>query len=141
MDSLIELLLAIGDFEFKLPAVYTNNIFLKANPGFRVHSKVEDFVARAHTPPYLSCDAEIHHRVLTKADKYLILASDGLSDLYQLHNKGLDGMANKWVASTANDGKNKAFGILRDALGGKEDALVSRYLTVSPKVILLIFKG
>lgn len=86
------------------------------------------------TPPYVSNIAEIHHRTIGKNDQYLILSSDGLSDLYR--ESGLDerGISNSWARVIGNaglkGGKNKALELLRASIGGEDEAKVSSYLTL-----------
>ncbi|KZT35436.1 protein serine/threonine phosphatase 2C [Sistotremastrum suecicum HHB10207 ss-3] len=120
---------ALGDHEFKLPAVYTKRIFLSADPGFRVHSRVEDFIARSHTPPYLSNVADIHHQKLKETDKFILLCSDGLTDLYRGQPEG----PTEWIkAITDGDRKetNRALRVLRAAIGGDDNEVVSRHMTL-----------
>src|ERR1700761_2011821 len=121
----------MGDFEFKPPAIYTNKVFLNAEPGFKVHSKVEEFILRSKTPPYLGNTAEVHHRTLSSKDRYLILCSDGLYDCYR--EKGpnpSDAWAKSIVAPDRHEASS-ALRILRNAIGGTNADLVSRNLTVS----------
>jgi len=120
---------ALGDFTFKLPPEFVKRVVLNVEPGFQALHKVEELINRLRTPPYLSNEAEIHHHAITKSDKYLILSSDGLTDLYPRNPHA----CTEWVKSIAtNEGfeDNKALRILRNALGGSEEDVVSRHLTV-----------
>jgi pyruvate dehydrogenase phosphatase len=106
------------------------------NPGFRTHTKVEEWNARILTPPYLSSTADVNHYTLTSNDKFLILASDGLLDLS--HPDPPQKAAQAWVdAITVPDaptrGKPKSLRVLRRALGGLDIRAVSKQLTVDLK--------
>jgi pyruvate dehydrogenase phosphatase len=102
---------------------------LNVEPGFKAQSYVGELISRLRSPPYLSNKAEIHHHTIRNSDKYLILSSDGLSDLYPRDPYA----CTDWVRSiVTNEGfeENKALRILRNALGGSEEDVVSRHLTV-----------
>jgi len=120
---------ALGDFSFKLPPDFIKKVVLNVEPGFQAQSYVEELISRLRSPPYLSNKAEIHHRFIEASDKYLILSSDGLSDLYPRDPYA----CRDWVESISTNEKfeeNKALRILRNALGGSEEDVVSRHLTV-----------
>jgi pyruvate dehydrogenase phosphatase len=120
---------ALGDFAFKLPSDFIRKVMLNIEPGFQTQRHTEELISRIHSPPYISNKAEVYHRAIKPSDKYLILSSDGLSDLYPQ-----DPFAcTDWVQSIATNEsleKNKALRILRNALGGSEEDVVSRHLTV-----------
>ncbi|EJD03779.1 protein serine/threonine phosphatase 2C [Fomitiporia mediterranea MF3/22] len=91
---------ALSDFTFKLPPVYSTKLFLHANPGYRMSSKVHDFLPRSLTPPYVSATPEVVHRTLKNVTdtgeeiKYsLVLCSDGLTDLYYSRDWTMEGAA------------------------------------------------
>lgn len=112
-------------------------MFLNSEPGFRTHSSVVDFIRRNFTPPYVSNHADIRHvdlRSLEATDKYLVLCSDGLIELYDEQNNQqrdkperseMDRLSKLWidkVASGIEEGvENSALHLLRDALGGEDE--------------------
>ncbi|KAG8724824.1 hypothetical protein FRC09_013524 [Ceratobasidium sp. 395] len=141
---------AFGDAEFKLPAEYTWQVFLRANPGFRVHSSVEDFTKRNITPPYMNAVPDVVH-VDLEADlasssipRFLILTSDGAVDEHVLKLLGRTESESfqKWVEliggqldkQTENEEgtqpRNLAVDVLREVFGGSNEDLVSIFLTL-----------
>nr|GAT57698.1 serine/threonine protein phosphatase 2C [Mycena chlorophos] len=129
---------AMGDFEFKLPGVYTAKVFLKSNPGFRITSKVEEFLPRNLTPPYVSAICDVQHvnvKALGATGAYLLVASDGLVDLsgdeYGMDHREPENFSKKWVEILARPEAtgNRALYLLRDAMG-QTAAKVSSLLTV-----------
>ncbi|KAF9484447.1 protein serine/threonine phosphatase 2C [Pholiota conissans] len=138
---------ALGDFSFKLPAIYTHRVLLNARPGFLVPAKVEEFTARNHTPPYMSGVPAITHVALGAEgahDAFLILCSDGLTDVNEESRLQLnETLAPHWVdvvgkhyraedsgAAAAAKPPNLALALLRDAIGGDDIEKVSRHITV-----------
>ncbi|KDQ18817.1 hypothetical protein BOTBODRAFT_153711 [Botryobasidium botryosum FD-172 SS1] len=141
---------ALGDHSFKLPPLYTHKVFLNSNPGFRVAAKVQEFIARSHTPPYVSSTPEVCHRALESGDRFLILCSDGLKDLW--HDYGANSGASagagagngngssveeEWVKivgkvmdEDTEENTNFALTLLRESLGGDDPEKVSRMVTV-----------
>jgi pyruvate dehydrogenase phosphatase len=135
---------ALGDFIFKLPSVFTRKVILNASPGLKVSVPVESYLERILTPPYISNIAEIHHRKLGNGEKYLILSSDGLSDLY--HGRKEEDIRREWAEVVGYAGlgldlggkdggqkatkKNKALELLRTAIGGGNEERVSMHLTL-----------
>lgn len=110
-------------------------MILNASPGPKVSVPVASYLDRIKTPPYVSNIAEIHHRSLTPADRYLILSSDGLSDLYREYEgdstslwANVVGKAGK--TATEGKGKNRALELLRESIGGNDEKKVSSYLTL-----------
>ncbi|KAG8703522.1 hypothetical protein FRC08_002797 [Ceratobasidium sp. 394] len=143
---------AFGDAEFKLPAEYTWQVFLRANPGFRVHSSVEDFTKRNLTPPYLSAVPDVVHIHLetnatsSGVPRFLILTSDGAVDEHVLKLLGRTEAESfqNWVElvgarldEQAGDNNkpntqenNLALDVLREAFGGPNEELLSIFLTI-----------
>lgn len=136
---------AIGDHTFKLPSAYTSHCFLHSNPGFQVHFTVEEFTKLNITPPYLTAEPEIVHRQLVAptptgtGDRFLILASDGLTGQYfdpETSELGLIEAAEGWVRVVVNafedegtEGKsNTALALLRSYIGGEDIEVLSRNL-------------
>lgn len=136
--------LAIGDFEFKLPRVYTERVFLNAVPGFRMSMSVLGWLDRNQTPPYMSSDADVQYLDLqrhreAREEVVLLLASDGLIDLDDPEEKrategdvDLDILAKKWMEAinTHAEEENLALRILRSGLGGEDTEMVSSFLTL-----------
>lgn len=106
---------------------------MNAKPGFRFSTRVDDFLGRNLTPPYVSNQADVQKVDLGEGDAFLILCSDGLMDLYEPQT--LDEMAMTWVelvgATKIGGGRqNAALRLLREGLGGEDGEKVSRVLTV-----------
>ena len=112
-----------------MPPEFIRKVVLNIEPSFRLQGSIQELISRVRTPPYLSNEPEVYHHVISESDKYLILSSDGLSDLYPRNPRA----CTEWVQSiVTNEGleDNKALRILRNALGGSEEDVVSRHLTV-----------
>jgi pyruvate dehydrogenase phosphatase len=111
---------------------------MNAQPGLSFTTKVEDFLRRNLTPPYISNRADVRHvdtSLLEATTLRLILCSDGLVDLYMSEALQMDDLADVWVQLLAKkeasaDNVNLALCLLRDALGGKDEEKVSRMMTV-----------
>ncbi|KAF9652785.1 protein serine/threonine phosphatase 2C [Thelephora ganbajun] len=113
---------AIGDHSFKLPAVYTEKIFLNAQPGFRAPRIVRQFTARNKTPPYVSSVPEVQHRRLDKSvTNKVIVATDGLRDLYEGRLTVTEDLIKRWVHVVMEEGDgfggHKALSLASDGLG------------------------
>ncbi|TFK44607.1 protein serine threonine phosphatase 2C [Crucibulum laeve] len=128
---------AVGDHLFKLPSVYTHRVFMNSRPGFSFSTKVEDFLNRNMTPPYLSNHADVRHidlRAAAATEARLIMCSDGLLDLYDHRGEGPDmvSLGATWVdVLTKSEGsQNLALSLLRAGLGGEDEERVSRMITV-----------
>ncbi|KAF8891655.1 phosphatase 2C-like domain-containing protein [Infundibulicybe gibba] len=134
---------ALGDHLFKLPAPYTERIFLNAEPPFRIATPIAEFLARNRTPPYVSSTPDVHHlafATLLGTPTELIMCSDGLIDLCNDDDddEGPDirRMATGWVravrayAATPGPEDNRALALLRHTLGGDDVERVSRMMTV-----------
>jgi len=124
---------AIGDFGFKLPAVYTERVFLNANLG--VPADVRSFISRNITPPYISGVPEVQHVELVQGtSSFLLMCSDGLMDLYEDQRLELNEiLSKKWVEKVGkgySKESNLALSVLREALGGEDEEKVSRMITV-----------
>ena len=125
---------AIGDFMYKLPAVYTERVFLNAENGVP-SDRVRSSIRRNITPPYISRVAEVQHvELLQGTSSFLLMCSDGLMDLYEDQRTELDGvLSKKWVDNVGREYSKKgnlALGLLREALGGEDEEKVSRMMTV-----------
>ncbi|KAI5124089.1 hypothetical protein M0805_000904 [Coniferiporia weirii] len=122
---------AIGDFTFKLPAVYIEKVFLKTFDGYKEPKKAIDTMKRSRTPPYVSSIPEVEHRALKGEEgsgthKFsLILCSDGLTDLYEERIPVLEDMVRQIAKVSLKEvqgeyegfGKNLALRVAKDALG------------------------
>ena len=127
---------ALGDAWLKLPAAHAALVFkhleadwLAAQEGLDAHA------ARIRTPPYLSAQPDVYHRALPPSPAALVLASDGLTDLYDGYAHAR--MAAEWAHAVGHAldagggrGRNAALALLREAIGGADTQLVSRNLTV-----------
>lgn len=100
--------------------------------------RANEYAARILTPPYVSNIPEVYHRVLPSTPSFLILCSDGLTDLYE--EMGQQEMVNHWVqvvsqalelfSCLSDQRTNLALRLLRDAIGGEDATIVSRNITV-----------
>jgi pyruvate dehydrogenase phosphatase len=104
----------------------------------------EMFLAWNRTPPYISSEPDVVHRRLPPrstsggtARSFLILATDGLSELYDSTTRAE--MAADWVrfvteaASEAPyaKGENLALRLLRRVLGGEDLISISQMVTLN----------
>lgn len=139
-------ILALGDHVFKLPTVYTTQIFgVLGGRGFM--KATNEFIHRIMTTPYISNLAEVRHIELPElagaegTKRLLILASDGLVDVGIWPSKQeaegqAEKIAQRWVdvaAEASAEGAGaptRALAVLRDALGGVDEEKVSRMVTV-----------
>ncbi|KAF9071699.1 phosphatase 2C-like domain-containing protein [Rhodocollybia butyracea] len=82
--GLIAVTRAIGDHQFKLPAIYSKRIFGLTAPGMnRPEVHLQMLTERVRTPPYVSGVPEVEYVKLGgEAKACLIMCSDGLMDLY-----------------------------------------------------------
>lgn len=132
---------AIGDAWLKIPAGHTRQILDVLEADWLEQYQLEDYLPSVLTPPYVSNYPEIYHHRLLKGEtdpKFLILCSDGLSDLYG--GRSEQQLVNDWVTVVGQEldlsiaemrvPENLAVCLLRDGLGGDDTNLVSRNLTV-----------
>ena len=130
------MLLALGDYYFKLPSVYTHRVFLNSEPTFPSPDRVRSFIYRNISPPYVSGVPDVRHVdlvALNASEAFLIMGSDGLIDLYDDDRLNVERvLAPRWVEHVAARSKesNLALDLLRDALGGSDTDKVSRMVTV-----------
>lgn len=137
---------ALGDVAFKVPAAYTRHVFLRAKPGFRVHSSVEAFTERNITPPYLSAIPDVVHVNLAGdpegTPRFVLLMSDGVVDDHVVHIRGEKEEASiqRWVETVGArlDSKDRATGgesnlalpVLREVYSGSNETHLSAFLTL-----------
>ena len=125
---------AIGDFIYKLPAVYAERVFLNADNGVPV-DRVRSSIGRNITPPYMSGVPEVQHVELVQGtSSFLLMCSDGLMELYEDERVELEEiLSKKWVDQVGRGYSKKgnlALDVLREALGGEDEEKVSRMMTV-----------
>ena len=107
---------------------------MNARPGFRVPRIVRQFITRNKTPPYVSSVPEVQHRKLDKsvANK-VIVATDGLRDLYEGRLTSTEDLIKRWVHVVMEEddgfGGHKALSLASDGLGEDLD-LRSMRLTI-----------
>ena len=107
---------------------------MNARPGFRVPRIVRQLIARNKTPPYVSSVPEVQHRKLDKsvANK-VIVATDGLRDLYEGRLTSTEDLIKRWVHVVMEEddgfGGHKALSLASDGLGEDLD-LRSMRLTI-----------
>ncbi|CAE6435095.1 unnamed protein product [Rhizoctonia solani] len=137
---------ALGDVAFKIPAAYTRQVFLRAKPGFRVHSSVEAFTERNLTPPYLSAIPDVAHVNLAGdsegTPRFILLMSDGVVDDHVVHIRGEkeEVSMQRWVEivgtrldskdRTTDEESNLALPVLRDVYSGSNKVHLSAFLTL-----------
>lgn len=112
-------------------------------PGVADPTPWETFLSRNRTPPYISSEPDVIHRRLGPRS-FLILATDGLSELYD--GAGRSDMVADWARCVAEAGarastakaresekeeeENLALGLLRRALGGEDLMSISQMITL-----------
>ena len=137
--------LGIGDAPFKQPAIFTRRVLYNLYPGIADPTPWETFLSRNRTPPYISSEPDVIHRRLGPRS-FLILATDGLSELYD--GAGRSDMVADWARCIAEaaarasvkpresekekDGEeeNLALRLLRRALGGEDLMSISQMITL-----------
>jgi pyruvate dehydrogenase phosphatase len=141
--------LGIGDAAFKQPAIFTRRVLYNLYPGVADPTPWETFLSRNRTPPYISSEPDVTHRRLGPRS-FLILATDGLSELYD--GAGRSDMVADWARCVAEaaggarasvkakakesekekDGEeeNLALRLLRRALGGEDLMSISQMVTL-----------
>lgn len=142
----------IGDAPFKQPAIFTRRVLYNLYPGVPDPTPWETFLARNRSPPYISSKPDVVHRRLpprsggggagAAARSFLILATDGLSELYDGTSRAE--MAADWARCVAEaaaatgtpetppsaKGENLALRLLRRALGGEDLMSISQMVTL-----------
>ncbi len=141
---MIDAHLGIGDAPFKQPAIFTRRVLYNLFPGVADPTPWETFLSRNRTPPYISSEPDVIHRRLGPRS-FLILATDGLSELYD--GAGRSDMVADWARCVAEAGakeavvvngkekesgveENLALGLLRRALGGEDLMSISQMITL-----------
>jgi pyruvate dehydrogenase phosphatase len=94
----------------------------------------ETFLSRNRTPPYISSEPDVIHRRLGPRS-FLILATDGLSELCDVDSVGRADVVADWARCVAEaaevPGKdNLALRLLRHALGGDDLVYISQLITL-----------
>lgn len=130
---------AIGDAWLKVPTAYTRQIIDSLEADWLEQHRLHDYLSNILTPPYVSNRPDVYHHRLSRdaasapTPRFLILCSDGLSDLYG--GRLEEEMANDWAAVVGREldrgrTNNLALHLLRDGLGGNDTRRVSQNLTV-----------
>jgi pyruvate dehydrogenase phosphatase len=124
----------IGDAPFKQPAIFTRRVLYNLFPGVADPTPWETFLTRNRTPPYISSEPDVIHRRLGGPRSFLVLATDGLSELYD-GLAGREDMADDWARCIAEAGRspgkeNLALRLLRHALGGEDLMYISQMITL-----------
>ncbi|OBZ68173.1 Protein phosphatase 2C C10F6.17c [Grifola frondosa] len=138
---------ALGDAWLKLPAQYTEKVFSHLEADWLSQYSLHPHASQITTPPYVSNKPDVYHMALKRrvrngsfcGDGLLIMCSDGLTDLYEGFSH--EEMADDWVRVVGEEadsiargerprGTNLASVLLRDAVGGSDEQLLSRNLTV-----------
>ncbi|THH11555.1 hypothetical protein EW145_g585 [Phellinidium pouzarii] len=137
----------IGDQPFKQLPAFTRRILFNLDTGPREdvgvsHAAWEQLLSRNLTPPYISADADIVHRRLTRGavpgspSQFLVLCTDGLQELfdsmpvYEQSQKYVDAVmlpGDEEAIFKVDD--NLALRILKKALGGDDTNAVSQMIT------------
>ena len=119
---------------------------MKSAVKFRLSTKIEDWLHRNLTPPYVSATPDVVYVDAGDTGEVILLCSDGLTDLDEGRSASASVVA-KWMevlSSTAESGlssenegtepriveDNEALRLLRDGLGGNDADAVSRMLTL-----------
>ncbi|KAI0255277.1 phosphatase 2C-like domain-containing protein [Lactifluus subvellereus] len=123
----------IGDAPFKQPAIFTRRVLYNLYPGIPDPTPWETLLALNRTPPYISSEPDIVHRRLGPRS-FLVLATDGLSELYEGPGARADMVAD-WARCIAEAGRapgkeNLALRLLRHALGGDDLMSISQMITL-----------
>ena len=106
---------SFGDVEYKWKQEHLELINQQIRPGY-------------YTPPYLIAEPEVSHRQLTKDDKFVVIATDGLWECLS-NDKVVDMVGKKLDDQDFDD--NIATVLLKHALGG-DDNKVYTQLKVKP---------
>lgn len=105
---------SFGDVSYKWKQEHLQIIYEQILPGY-------------YTPPYLTAEPEVSHHELTKDDKFVVIATDGLWE--RLSNEQVINIVGDKLDQ--HDDGNAATALLRQALGGDDDK-VYELLTLSP---------
>ncbi|KIY48191.1 protein serine/threonine phosphatase 2C [Fistulina hepatica ATCC 64428] len=134
----------IGDIPFKQPPEFSRRILYNIMPGFQDTSPWEAFLQRNRTPPYVTAQPDVIHRELAPqgSTAYLIMASDGFSDLCSdeiYMDAGTERVILDWARDMSVhpgliEGQpktdNMALRLLHRAIGGDDRRRVSQILTL-----------
>lgn len=114
--------------------VFPTRVFDLADPSAYILTRLSVFLPRLLTPPYISSVPDVQHIALgdtPRENTVLVLCSDGLVDVSKAHETPLAEVAARWVeVASGNMDDKPALRVLRDAMGGDDNAQVSFWLTV-----------
>ncbi|KAI5987484.1 phosphatase 2C-like domain-containing protein [Pisolithus albus] len=130
----------LGDTPFKQPPEFTRRLLYNLFPGSNDTSLWEEFLVRNKTPPYISAMPEVTHFPLDRLQRplrrYLILCSDGFTDICGQHRRSVIDRWLRTIPPVARDHSgtmpippNRALQLLWQGLGG-ESVSVSKALTL-----------
>jgi len=123
---------SFGDVTYKWKQEHLKIIYEQILPGY-------------YTPPYLTAEPELSHRELTKDDKFVVIATDGLWE--RLSNERVIEIVGKKFDQ--HDDDNLATILLKQALGEDDDKVYellklsppeSRYFRDDITIIVVTFK-
>ncbi|KAH8830262.1 phosphatase 2C-like domain-containing protein [Flagelloscypha sp. PMI_526] len=143
----------LGDVAFKQPPAFSRRIIYNIEPGFSNIEPWEAFLRRNRTPPYIVAQPEVTHRLLSSSSPsssssdpsrptFLIITSDGFSDICSSRPEGQHGVLTSWAHGITQEksfevdkglaSSNRAVRLLWHALGGPDDDRdeVSKVLTL-----------
>jgi hypothetical protein len=119
-----------------MPKEFVERVFLNADPPYVTRAEdIQKWVARIATPPYVTNKAVIQHRIVDRThDRFITLASDGLTDLLNASSPVLTpehiGNVAKAIGEVGEGRTPLSSQLLRYAMGGSDMAKASQYLTV-----------
>lgn len=130
----------LGDTPFKQPPEFTRRLLYNLFPGSNDTSLWEEFLVLNKTPPYISAMPEVTHFPLDRLQRplrrYLILCSDGFTDICGQHRRSVIDRWLRTIPPVARDRSgampmppNRALQLLWQGLGG-ESVSVSKALTL-----------
>lgn len=107
---------SFGDVSYKWKQEHLNIIYERTRPGY-------------YTPPYLTAEPEVSHHELTRDDKFVVTASDGLWE--RLSNEQVVNLVGDKLDQP--DGDNIATALLQQALGGDDDKVYNLLILTPPE--------
>ncbi|KAJ7497155.1 phosphatase 2C-like domain-containing protein [Mycena latifolia] len=134
--SFLEPTRAIGDIWLKIPSMYTSRVFSNFDQEWISQGTLKQCASRILTPPYVSTSPDVYHRDLPNRPWFLILCSDGLPSTETYDGMDTSTMTRMWtefvgqILDSQSPTTNTALSLLRTAIGGQDEAAVSRSLTV-----------
>lgn len=134
----------IGDAPFKQPATFTRRVLYNLYPGIPDSTPWDTFLDRNKSPPYISSHPDITHRRLRKRSSsssssyprfHLILATDGLTDLYDGSER--QAMIDDWASCISMIPRRSSPSVLPSFLSG----LPALFSALTPASLSRILQG